>query len=249
MRALKLRKCGAYGHVRWLHQRTCQHCLCSLSLPSSLSSLIVLARSASAYLAACKCCFVILMPHTLSCRRCTLSFPLSDYVGAVGRPVKTCATCRKASIPAVPPSPRVRTASSHRSRSRSPSPPRPRGAHRPSDDFARVSSLPALEDRLGRLSRLFQRVDQRLDEILLSIGQWAPKTSGTPLGPPGQPPASANAQLLPIAGESISALPPTTRFFPWLSPEVVDLVARDQLKPEHLVKLRNPESRVSKELS
>ncbi|SAM85516.1 uncharacterized protein UBRO_20918 [Ustilago bromivora] len=60
--------------------------------------------------------------------------------------------------------------------------------------------------------------------------------------------------MLPSAGQTSGTsgeLPslPLTHCFAWVPLDIVQQVERDQLKPEHLVKLQNPESRVSKEPS
>ncbi|KAJ1028875.1 hypothetical protein NDA18_002899 [Ustilago nuda] len=73
-----------------------------------------------------------------------------------------------------------------------------------------------------------------------------------PLPQPQAPPAAASA--LPSAGQpsgTSGELPslPLTCCFAWVPLDIVQQVERDQLKLEHLVKLRNPESRVSKEPS
>ncbi|SAM70016.1 uncharacterized protein UBRO_20365 [Ustilago bromivora] len=73
--------------------------------------------------------------------------------------------------------------------------------------------------------------------------------------PPPQPQALPAAVLaLPSAGQTSGTsgeLPslPLTRCFAWVPLDIVQQVEHDQLKPEHLVKLHNPELRVSKEPS
>jgi hypothetical protein len=70
----------------------------------------------------------------------------------------------------------------------------------------------------------------------------------------GSLPLPAAALAFPSAGQTSGTsgelpLLPLTRCFAWVPSDIVQQVEHDQLKPEHLVKLRNPESRVSKEPS
>ncbi|SOV04536.1 uncharacterized protein UDID_17119 [Ustilago sp. UG-2017a] len=57
------------------------------------------------------------------------------------------------------------------------------------------------------------------------------------------------AALQPVAPAGESQPLSMSQSFPWVPVEVVLLVEHDQLKPEHLVKLCNPESRNSREAS
>ncbi|KAJ1030880.1 hypothetical protein NDA18_002109 [Ustilago nuda] len=85
------------------------------------------------------------------------------------------------------------------------------------------------------------------------LEQWLDSQFGpAPLPQPQAPPAAAS--VLPSSGQpsgTSGELPslPLTRCFAWVPLDVVQQVERDQLKSEHLVKLHNPESRVSKEPS
>ncbi|KAJ1022693.1 hypothetical protein NDA18_005031 [Ustilago nuda] len=124
-----------------------------------------------------------------------------------------------------------------------------------------ASSVAALELQVEqRFCQLEQRLNGQFSELLASIhASQAPTVAAQPAPhpPPGsvrpQPPSHltgfdpAASQTIAPAGES----PPlsVSRSFAWVPVEVVLLVERDQLKPEHLVKLRNPESRVSREAS
>ncbi|SOV06787.1 uncharacterized protein UDID_17911 [Ustilago sp. UG-2017a] len=72
--------------------------------------------------------------------------------------------------------------------------------------------------------------------------------------PPRPQALPAAALAFPSAGQTSGTsgelpLLPLTHCFAWVPSDIVQQVERDQLKPEHLVKLRNPESSVSKEPS
>ncbi|KAJ1026034.1 hypothetical protein NDA18_003694 [Ustilago nuda] len=124
----------------------------------------------------------------------------------------------------------------------------------------------ALEARFGRLE---QRLDSQFGELITTIqasqtqsqpllhqpSQQVPTPSSQALPQLPQPQAPpAAVSVLPSSGQpsgTSGELPslPLTRCFAWVPLDVVQQVERDQLKPEHLVKLHNPESRVSKEHS
>ncbi|SPO22773.1 uncharacterized protein UTRI_01451 [Ustilago trichophora] len=214
------------------------------------------------------------MTRLLPCPRCKHSYLPSAFVGARGRPVKRCSTCRSAHKTAAQATqtpvgtPSVRSLSRRRSSSppsASASPLSTR-ANRDPGGYASASSVAALEERFGRLE---QRLDSQLGELLHTIqaSQQAASPASPPPAPSPVPPSSlqtllpppprpqappAVALALPSAGQpsgTTGELPPLSlsRCFAWVPQEVVALVERDQLKPEQLVKLRNPESRVSKE--
>ncbi|SNX86181.1 uncharacterized protein MEPE_04890 [Melanopsichium pennsylvanicum] len=135
------------------------------------------------------------------------------------------------------------------------------GTRRDSGVFATAVSVAALqqqvEERIGRLeSRLDSQFSQLLDTIRASqqppLAAVPPPTpaQAPPPPPPAQPAvasATPSAGLTSTAGESSSLS--LSRCFPWVSQDLIELVANDQLKPELLTKLRNPESRVSREPS
>ncbi|SPO24216.1 uncharacterized protein UTRI_03484 [Ustilago trichophora] len=220
------------------------------------------------------------MEQSQRCYRCAQSWPPNHFIGANGRPVRSCARCRKKppapSPPSAPGSPPRSVAASPRSTAapleQAPSPPvsspppsrrqTPPRFENDSSAFASVASVSAVqrsvsavEHRLGNLER---QLDSRFSELLNTLRaphpaplastiQQAslPQQQALPLRQPAAAPAFPSAGSLPILGES----PPLsiTRCFAWVPPDVVSLVERDQLKPEHLAKLRDPESRVSKE--
>ncbi|KAJ1031639.1 hypothetical protein NDA13_002030 [Ustilago tritici] len=92
-----------------------------------------------------------------------------------------------------------------------------------------------------------ETLDGRLTQLLGAIQRISAPTqvpSSTPLAPV-PPPSPHDAQ--PPSGESAAL--PFALFFPWVSPDIVSAVALDTLRPERLVALRNPESRVTRETS
>lgn len=198
------------------------------------------------------------MPATQTCIRCRLSLPLNHFVGIRGAPVKRCASCRnRAPVETTPLAPRTLRSSRLSSRRRSLSPLTPLSTSsdrtiRSPAAFASAVSVSALEERFDRLEH---RLDSQLGELLNAVrAVQAPSparaTQPAPQAPPQAPPAVASAP--PAAGSqpvTAGESPPLslTRCFAWVPADIVSLVERDQLKPEHLVKLRNPESRVSKE--
>lgn len=140
-------------------------------------------------------------------------------------------------------------------------------------DVASAASVVALETRLSSLEQsLNGKITELLDAFRASQPLVAPPplpsasllSSQTPqavpappplqaLPPPPRPQAPATAESAttsagqnPVAAGEFAPLS-ITRCFAWVPLDVVNQVERDQLKPEQLVKLRNPESRVSKE--
>lgn len=130
-------------------------------------------------------------------------------------------------------------------------PPAQAGESPVSSSLSPPSPAPAQPERA--LFSSVEALQRQIGEILATLRAQAP--------PPAPPrpafPAAALAQ--PSAGNTVSSSPAlglpgessfsVTRCFPWVSPDVATLVQRDQLKPEHLVKLRNLYSKVSKEPS
>ncbi|SNX87251.1 uncharacterized protein MEPE_05961 [Melanopsichium pennsylvanicum] len=211
------------------------------------------------------------------CPWCKRLVPSSHFIGVRGNTVKHCAGCRKQNpVVAPPPESHIpsppRSPSLRRSRSlsftASPTP-----AVRDRSDVASAASVVALETRLSSLE---QSLDGKISELLNAFRASQPLAAQPPfpsallptsqapqasqalpllqaLPPPPRPraPPAVEPVLLPAGQSSItageSAPLSITRCFAWVPLEVVHQVERDQLKPEHLVKLRNPELRVSKE--
>ncbi|SPO31550.1 uncharacterized protein UTRI_10299 [Ustilago trichophora] len=213
------------------------------------------------------------MASNTSCARCKVLFPPTHFVGVSGRPTKTCASCRKRPVPtAVSPfSPNVQTP--HlvcRSRSSSPSARSPSTAspshgrtRRDDAHFASAASVRALETRFGRLEH---SLDSQLTQLFDAIRALQPPTDPAPALLPSQPALQVSPPLpalpptprvQPVTSTALTSvgnqnttagelpLLSVSRCFPWVPADVVALVERDQLRPEQLVKLRNPESRVS----
>ncbi|SPC66338.1 uncharacterized protein UHOD_12011 [Ustilago sp. UG-2017b] len=165
------------------------------------------------------------------CICCKHPFLPSAFVGACGGVIQSCETCRnrhKTASQMVPPvigtlsvcTPSLRRSSSPPLSGASPLP--PHMEHNPGS-FATVSLVLALEVWFGCLE---QWLDSQLAAVL------ALPSAGQTFGTSGQLPS------LPLAC-----------CFAWVPLDIVQQVECDQLKPEHLVKLHNPESRVSKEPS
>ncbi|CDW96107.1 hypothetical protein [Sporisorium scitamineum] len=131
-------------------------------------------------------------------------------------------------------------------------------SHGPSSSaFASAASLTALERQFNNLEH---RLDTRFSELLntLSAAQplhlaqpnlpaLLPQQQALPLAHPAAASAIPSAGQQPTLGESSPLL--VTCCFTWVSPNIVSQVEHNQLKLEHLVKLHDPESRVSKELT
>ncbi|SPO26496.1 uncharacterized protein UTRI_04085 [Ustilago trichophora] len=213
------------------------------------------------------------MASNTSCARCKVLFPPTHFVGVSGRPTKTCASCRKRPVPTAvsPYSPSVQTPHLvRRSRSsspsaRSPSTASPSHGRTRRDDalFASAASVRALETRFGRLEH---SLDSQLTQLFDAIQALQPPTDPAPALLPPQPALQVSPplpalpptpQVQPVTSTALTSVgnPNTTagelpllsvsRCFPWVPANVVALVERNQLRPEQLVKLRNPESRVS----
>ncbi|SOV04875.1 uncharacterized protein UDID_17222 [Ustilago sp. UG-2017a] len=127
--------------------------------------------------------------------------------------------------------------------------------------LASVSSVVPLEQQVEQqFCHLEQRLNGQFSKLLASIrASQAPAVAAPPAlnlssdFPPPRPhphPAGFDlAALQPVAPAGESQPLSVSRSFPWVPVEVVLLVKCDQLKPEHLVKLCNPESHVSQEAS
>ncbi|KAJ1033410.1 hypothetical protein NDA13_001401 [Ustilago tritici] len=127
--------------------------------------------------------------------------------------------------------------------------------------LASTSLVVALEQQVEqRFCHLEQQLSGQFSELLACIrapqapAAAAPPVLNLPSGlPPPRPhlhPAGfdlASLQPLAPAGESQSLS--VSCSFAWVLVDVITLIERDQLKPEHMVKLRNPESRISREAS
>ncbi|SPO28274.1 uncharacterized protein UTRI_04671 [Ustilago trichophora] len=193
------------------------------------------------------------MPDNITCVRCKGCFPPSHFAGARKRIVKHCAGCRGISLPGLDKSvtPSVLTpisslaqrcsrspcSSARSSRPRYNSPP-----PRPATDEA------ALEGRI--LSRLETHLDKRFDQLLARLGPAAPHQPNllpfaSPSGTTALPPTAPNNHGAPSNTVGESSLLSSSRCFPWVPLSVVELVAQDKLPAEQLVKLCNPESRVT----
>ncbi|SPO28029.1 uncharacterized protein UTRI_05172 [Ustilago trichophora] len=201
-----------------------------------------------------------------TCRRCKSSLPTTSFVGVRGGSVQTCSDCRaqlrRGSTLTTPNSPHSSSARHNSSRLSSPfSTPSAHSAANPGA-VASASSVAALE----------QRVEQRLDHLGSQVSELLNAFRASRVSPPS-PPAPASWPALPTplqappylsqahstaaAPALPSAVQPDTagelpflsisRCFAWIPADIVALVERDQLRPEQLVKLRNPESRVSQE--
>ncbi|SPO28309.1 uncharacterized protein UTRI_04706 [Ustilago trichophora] len=205
-----------------------------------------------------------------TCRRCKSSLPFSSFVGVRGGQVQTCSDCRaplRRGIPLTTPSNFSSPPSANRSRgsSRRSSPTlSPCSAHSAgtTGNFASASSVAALEQQVEkRFDHLSSQLSSLFNAFQASRVTQPPfptpappsalPTSSQALTPPPQAQSSAAAPALPSAGQpdtvGESPLLSISRCFAWVPADVVSLVERDQLRPEQLVKLRNPESRVSKE--
>ncbi|CDU22585.1 uncharacterized protein SPSC_01215 [Sporisorium scitamineum] len=199
------------------------------------------------------------MVESQLCYRCKRPWPPNHYIGVNGRQICTCASCRrKPPAPTPTPSlspPRSLTAGAAQLPTPlggSPSSPRRQTltSYQPSSSaFASAASVTALEQRLGNLER---QLDSRFSELLDTL--QAPHTSH--LAQPVQQALQPQPQALPFAQPAAASANPSagqpafgespplsvTCCFAWVPPDIVSLVKRDQLKPEHLVKLRDPES-------
>ncbi|KAJ1044010.1 hypothetical protein NDA10_000784 [Ustilago hordei] len=104
--------------------------------------------------------------------------------------------------------------------------------------FAPTASVITLSARIdgidSRISRLEGTIHSSFATILTHIASL--QSSSTPAAIPSRPTPP---------GESVP--PSSLRVFPWVPQEVISQVANDTLKPERLILLRNPESRISKE--
>ncbi|SYW83731.1 uncharacterized protein UBRO2_05287 [Ustilago bromivora] len=202
------------------------------------------------------------------CAKCKQLFPNELFTNASGKLLKTCLNCRgKCRAPgrldpvAERPTPRVAL------RSRSPNAIFPRKSSRsvspaPSRDSsissvsgtstlragpqpfsAPASTVTALESRIN--SRM-GNIEAQLSQLLTAVKRIsAPTQTPSFVLPPAQPPTidTTNSAQLP-SGESVVL--PSARFFPWVPKDIITAVALDKLKPERLVALRNPESRVTR---
>ncbi|SPO29367.1 uncharacterized protein UTRI_10206 [Ustilago trichophora] len=129
--------------------------------------------------------------------------------------------------------------------------------------FASAASVRALETRFGRLEH---SLDSQLTQLFDAIRALQPPTDPAPALLPSQPALQVSLPLpalpptprvQPVTSTALTSvgnqnttagelpLLSVSRCFPWVPADVVALVERDQLRPEQLVKLRNPESRVS----
>lgn len=112
------------------------------------------------------------------------------------------------------------------------------------------SYFETMADSIVLLQEQQARSDDRMDNIVGSLGtlkdmisnmtnqrpglsQSSSAPTTTAMAPPPVPPGASSAVV--------------TSLYPWVGVDVLDLVARDQLKVEQLVKLRNPESAVVRE--
>ncbi|SPO25992.1 uncharacterized protein UTRI_03357 [Ustilago trichophora] len=204
-----------------------------------------------------------------TCRRCKSSLPTSSFIGARGGQVQTCSDCRALlrrgshlttpSNLSSPPSTNRSCGSSRHSSS-------PLSAHMAHStgnigNFASASSVAALEQQV---ERRFDHLSSQLSSLLSAF--QASRVSQPPSPAPVPPSAlpissqalsplpqaqSAAAPALTSAGQpdTVGELPflSISRCFAWVPANVVSLVERNQLRPKQLVKLCNPESRVSKE--
>ncbi|SOV02714.1 uncharacterized protein UDID_18008 [Ustilago sp. UG-2017a] len=203
------------------------------------------------------------------CAKCKQLFPNELFTNASGKLLKTCLNFRgKCRAPgrldpvAERPTPRVAL------RSRSPDAIFPRKSSRsvspaPSRDSSissvsgtstlragpqpfsvPASTVTALESRIN--SRM-GNIEAQLSQLLTAVKRIsAPTQTPSFVLPPAQPPTidTTNSAQLP-SGESVVL--PSARFFPWVPKDIITAVALDKLKPERLVALRNPESRVTRE--
>nr|QBH67613.1 hypothetical protein UEMT_2079 [Ustilago esculenta] len=105
-------------------------------------------------------------------------------------------------------------------------------------------SAAAIEARIS--SRLESRLDQRFEELLATLRTSQP---AHPTTVPYNPSPSVFSQSPTAHNHPTGESPPlsTSRCFPWVTADILDKVAQDKLRPEELVKLRNPESKVSRE--
>ena len=88
--------------------------------------------------------------------------------------------------------------------------------------------------------------DRCLTQLLSTI-QWisTPTQAPSPTHTQPVPPSTTHTNAQPPSGESVAL--PFALFFPWVSPDIVSAIALNTLRPERLVALRNPESRVTRE--
>ncbi|KAJ1034666.1 hypothetical protein NDA13_000923 [Ustilago tritici] len=204
------------------------------------------------------------------CAKCKQLFPNELFTNASGKLLKTCLNCRgKCRAPgrldpvAERPTPRVALRSRSpdatfprkSSRSVSPAPSRDSSISSvsgtstscagPRPSSAPASAVTALESRIN--SRM-GNIEAQLSRLLTVVKRIsAPTQSPSFVLPPAQPPSTihtTNSAQLP-SGESVVL--PSARFFPWVPKDIITAVALDKLKPERLVALRNPESRVTRE--
>nr|QBH67571.1 hypothetical protein UEMT_2037 [Ustilago esculenta] len=105
-------------------------------------------------------------------------------------------------------------------------------------------SAAAIEARIS--SRLESRLDQRFEELLATLRTGQP---AHPTTVPYNPSPSIFSQTPTAHNHPTGESPPlsTSRCFPWVTADILEKVAQDKLRPEELVKLRNPESKVSRE--
>lgn len=203
------------------------------------------------------------------CAKCKQLFPNELFTNASGKLLKTCLNFRgKCRAPgrldpvAERPTPRVALRSRSpdaifprkSSRSVSPAPSRDSSISSvsgtstlragPQPFSAPASTVTALESRIN--SRM-GNIEAQLSQLLTAVKRIsAPTQTPSFVLPPAQPPTidTTNSAQLP-SGESVVL--PSARFFPWVPKDIITAVALDKLKPERLVALRNPESRVTRE--
>nr|QBH67499.1 hypothetical protein UE_1433 [Ustilago esculenta] len=109
--------------------------------------------------------------------------------------------------------------------------------------FALQLSPAAVEAQIS--SRLESQLDQRFEELLATLRTGQP---AHPTTAPYNPSPSVLSQTPPSAHNhpTSESLPlSTSRCFPWVTADILDKVAQDKLHSEELVKLLNPESKVS----
>ncbi|SPC63115.1 uncharacterized protein UHOD_11879 [Ustilago sp. UG-2017b] len=203
------------------------------------------------------------------CAKCKQLFPNELFTKASGKLLKTCLNFRgKCRAPgrldpvAERPTPRVALRSRSpdaifprkSSRSVSPAPSRDSSISSvsgtstlragPQPFSAPASTVTALESRIN--SRM-GNIEAQLSQLLTAVKRIsAPTQTPSFVLPPAQPPTidTTNSAQFP-SGESVVL--PSARFFPWVPKDIITAVALDKLKPERLVALRNPESRVTRE--
>nr|QBH67483.1 hypothetical protein UE_1417 [Ustilago esculenta] len=138
---------------------------------------------------------------------------------------------------------RVCSSAASRTRSISPAHLSPPPAVSPESTPSPLSAA-AIEARIS--SRLESRLDQRFEELLATLRTGQP---AHPTTVPYNPSPSVFSQTPTAHNHPTGESPPlsTSRCFPWVTADILDKVAQDKLRPEELVKLRNPESKVSRE--